>query len=901
MFFRQFLAALALLAAALPALAAPLSERSPFTQGHWWNPQRAGSGFEIFSVGSDAMAIWYTYDASGAPIWYTAQGTLGSTAAWPLLRHQWVNGQRGAFATAGSLRLTVRNAEAMKVDFEIAGSTGSWEIQPFVQSGLGLEVDHSGSYFNPDNSGWGLTLTQQGDVLGGVLYTYDASGRPTWYAGFDRNVTANSVNFISARGSCPTCLYTASSTQSVGRVTFDFVDEARLVIRNQLSVPMASGINVDGARLVQLGRPASSRPADRGLATFESQAQLRGYIEAGMLAMPPSFSGIDFSPAPAAATSFSTTNLQEAGVDEADLLKTDGRRIYTFATNLGSRLPQIRVAQVTGEGQSMEVVGTVPLSDAATLTYSSLSSAGLYVHGTSLVAVTGTGASSYTVPLWCYPTAWVRGETRVEIFDVPASGLPTSAFRAVVDGHVIASRRIGDRLYVISRFAPNVNNFMYGATDATRVAANQQLLAATPYASLVPNVRLNGGAAEPLIAATAMHLPPLGTRPTTADTISVYAIDIPSRRIVQALGILASSDAAYVSPENLYIATSRYQIRNTAGSLLPEPPFYTTDIHQVRLGATGMSVVAMGSTEGALDYNPDKAAFRMSEHQGKLRVVTTSNVMWGAGSKNRLTIFELSTAAPGQLRIASILPNAQRPDPIGKPGELLYSTRFAGDRLYAVTFKKVDPLYVIDVANPSDPKVAGALEIPGFSEYLHPLPNGLLLGFGKDTMPSSTSGDGQFAWYQGLQLTLFDVSNAGNPRELQRVLIGKRGSDSPLLRDHHAFSSLTRSDGSLAIAIPARIHDGSTTPLNVWDTFPFAESGLTRFALTGSTPADVRLTQLPSLVTHTATPGSSPYSYPPEAMAYDARSVLFRDGTVYVSAGKYWFLDNATGRVSGPF
>ena len=294
---------------------------------------------------------------------------------------------------------------------------------------------------------------------------------------------------------------------------------------------------------------------------------------------------------------------------------------------------------------------------------------------------------------------------------------------------------------------------------------------------------------------------------------------------------------------------------------------------------------------------PDKAAFRMSEHQGRLRMVTSNNGMWGA-NKNRITILEPSALTPGLLRTVSILPNAQRPESLGKPGELLYGVRFVGERLYAVTFKNIDPLYVVDLANSADPKITGALEIPGFSEYLHPLPNGLLLGFGKDARPVSVNGDGNFAWYQGLQLTLFDVSNAGQPREMQRLLMGKRGSSSPLLSDHHAFSSLARPDGALSIAIPARIHDGVPAYDSGDSTFyPFLESGLLRFSLSGTTPADARITQLPSLVTHTA--ASQNFYNDPGASG--GRSVLFRNGTVYVGNGQFWLQDANGGQTFGPY
>jgi hypothetical protein len=321
-----------------------------------------------------------------------------------------------------------------------------------------------------------------------------------------------------------------------------------------------------------------------------------------------------------------------------------------------------------------------------------------------------------------------------------------------------------------------------------------------------------------------------------------------------------------------------------------------TDLHQVRLGTDAMSIVGSGTVEGFFGTDADKAAFRMSEYQGRLRAVTsTTGVMWGGVNKNRLSVLEPSAIAPGLLRTIAILPNAQRPEPLGKPNELLYGTRFVEDRLYAVTFKKVDPLYVVDLASATDPRIVGALEVPGFSDYLHPLPNGLLLGFGKDSLPANTTGDASFVWYQGLQLTLFDVSNAGTPREVQRVLIGKRGSDSALFRDHHAFSFLRQADGSASIGIPARINDGTRMGANPWDSYPWQESGLLRFEMRGTTPADARVNVLPSLITQRA-----PQTIVGTDMAIDnARSVLFASGTIYVGRGQFWRMDSA-GAVSGP-
>jgi hypothetical protein len=266
---------------------------------------------------------------------------------------------------------------------------------------------------------------------------------------------------------------------------------------------------------------------------------------------------------------------------------------------------------------------------------------------------------------------------------------------------------------------------------------------------------------------------------------------------------------------------------------------------------------------------------------------------------NRLVVLEPSANVPGLLKTIAWLPNAQRPQALGKPREALHGTRFVGDRLYAVTFKKIDPLYVVDLANPRDPRIAGSLEVPGFSDYLHPLPNGLMLGFGKAAVPAGVPGDfGDFAWYQGLQVALYDVSNAGQPTEKQRVLIGKRGSSSALLDHHQAFSALQVAPDRLSFAIPGSVNDGTPT-YNSGDStyYPWQYSGLLRFELQGTTAASAKIATLPPLTTHSMQTTGYPN---PDPGSRDGRSVLFPNGTLFVGNGKFWHQDSA-GMVTGPF
>jgi uncharacterized secreted protein with C-terminal beta-propeller domain len=104
------------------------------------------------------------------------------------------------------------------------------------------------------------------------------------------------------------------------------------------------------------------------------------------------------------------------------------------------------------------------------------------------------------------------------------------------------------------------------------------------------------------------------------------------------------------------------------------------------------------------------------------------------------------------------LPNAARPQPLGKPGEHLYASRFIGARGYLVTYRLTDPLYVLDLSDPGDPKMAGELHVEGYSDYLFPVSDTLLLGVGKDAVVDGGAGDGRFAWYQGVKVSLIDVS-----------------------------------------------------------------------------------------------------------------------------------------------
>jgi len=165
----------------------------------------------------------------------------------------------------------------------------------------------------------------------------------------------------------------------------------------------------------------------------------------------------------------------------------------------------------------------------------------------------------------------------------------------------------------------------------------------------------------------------------------------------------------------------------------------------------------------------------MDEYQGYFRVATTTHNIsrsWEeATSQNHLYILDMNLDVVAGLEGLA-------------PGEQIYSARFMGDRCYLVTFKKVDPLFVIDLKDPYNPRVLGQLKITGYSDYLHPYGENHVLGIGKEAVAAE---EGDFAWYQGVKISLFDVSDVANPKEIGKYEIGDRGTDSPVLRDHKAL------------------------------------------------------------------------------------------------------------------
>ena len=245
---------------------------------------------------------------------------------------------------------------------------------------------------------------------------------------------------------------------------------------------------------------------------------------------------------------------------------------------------------------------------------------------------------------------------------------------------------------------------------------------------------------------------------------------------VGSAGIVSTGDTVYASSDNLYVATQNWNWQwggpvplaveegapDTAPEGDPGPP--PTLIHQFRLDTgTGATYVASGQVEGRLLNQ-----FAMSEYNGDLRVATTTDDWGGFGDQSESTVFVLRPEGDELRQISSV-------GGLGKD-EQIYAVRFIDDLAYVVTFRQTDPLYVIDLTDPANPVEAGELKIPGYSAYLHPVGDGLLLGVGQDATDEGRT--------TGTQLSLFDVSDPTNPQRISTLPIG---GYSEVEWDHKAF------------------------------------------------------------------------------------------------------------------
>ncbi len=554
---------------------------------------------------------------------------------------------------------------------------------------------------------------------------------------------------------------------------------------------------------------------------------------------------------------YSTTNLQEPGVDEADRVKSDGSYLYIAPA------PQplyytdfIRFAETSEQisaSQGLEAVRVMALEEdpAQARAVAAISTSDFQnpVTGLYLVKDRALDAPDLLVTIgsmqkdiwgmWSCAWCWQNTSTEVGLFDVSVPEDPQAAGSVSVDGQLIGSRRIGEYLYLVTRYTPFIANYNPYPATTTDQEQNEAILTGATLTDLLPAIHITGRSPALLVAPERTYLPPLlQDRPEEPTLITVTAIDLrdPGHYISET--IAGPAETVYVSSESLVIATTRYRYSNLIGALhaasaeLNESAPESTEIHKFQLTASGPVYAGSGSVTGNLGWEANKRPFRFGENQGVLRVATSLGETWNETSTTRLSL--VMEQGDGLLKETAHLDN------IGENGERLYAVRYTGKRAYLVTFRMTDPLYVFDLSDPFAPYMAGELHIDGYSDYLHPIDDTRLLGIGKDAVAdeSATDFSGRGAWYQGVKLTLFDVTDPAQPEEINSVTLGRRGTESDALIDHHAVTFLPAATGVPArLALPIRLHDTPYTyngynPDSPSTSFDWTHTGLYMFDVT---------------------------------------------------------------------
>ena len=326
-----------------------------------------------------------------------------------------------------------------------------------------------------------------------------------------------------------------------------------------------------------------------------------------------------------------------------------------------------------------------------------------------------------------------------------------------------------------------------------------------------------------------------------------------------------SAYGVYVSENALYFAELR---PDTAAQR------NVTRIHKFALTGTTIDYRGSADIDGTV-WQGNQPDFRLSEHNGNLRVLA-SQFEWGSEDfvDHQLYILRESNTRP-DLEILSTLPNDSRPEEIGKPNEALFGLRFTEDKAYAVTFEQIDPLYVIDLADPADPYVAGELQVTGVSDLLHPVNDDLLLGLGR-----SAAG--------GIKVELFDVSNIAQPLSRGSVVLGGPGSYSEAIFDRHAFTYQPDIDGADRFTIPANVFasDGS---------YQFLGSALYLFEILDKDLPALAVLNAAGSIEPPATGQDPQWVERSRAYIHDDTIYYVRDETIWAS---FWHTPSI---VNGPF
>jgi len=441
----------------------------------------------------------------------------------------------------------------------------------------------------------------------------------------------------------------------------------------------------------------------------------------------------------------SETNNQVEGVEEGDIIKNDGKYIFIKSSD--------KVKIIDSEPKAPKVISSVDVPENMDINE-------IYISDKKLVII---GQNNYyhayndydnTKVIGILPPNRYEDRCNVLIYNIENIEKPLLEREYLFDGSYSSGRTIENNLYLVTTKYFNVGYYdIYNKENMN--------ITLPTYTNCITNEK------------TEIGFDKIKYFPNYVDsrymiTVGINLEDENSKPDVDVY--IGSTESIFVSKDNLYTTVTDFSYNSDVESIDLYNPVYSvnTVIYKFELQNSNISPVAQGEVPGTIINQ-----FSMDEHNDSLRIATTTGEVWQTGqneSKNNVYILNENLNIIGKLEGLA-------------PGERIYSTRFMGDKVYMVTFKQVDPLFVIDTTNPLNPKVLGYLKIPGYSTYLHPVDEKHILGFGYDTFENEWGGIST----GGFKVSLFDVSDVSKPKEISKDVIGSSGTYSELLYNHKAL------------------------------------------------------------------------------------------------------------------
>lgn len=543
-----------------------------------------------------------------------------------------------------------------------------------------------------------------------------------------------------------------------------------------------------------LQREATSRVGPYGL----DRGGTVVFADAERAPMPTGSDLASGAPAEDGSSGFSGTTNQEVGVDEADVVKTDGEYIYTVVDGT------FRVTDVRDGGP--EVVGDLVLTTpgsggvggpAVDMAYGYGPSQLLLAGDMALVLMTqpfygiDDGTERMPAPGW----GWGGWSQSVLIaVDLSDPTAPSEAARLTVDGDYLSARMIDGTARVVVRSTPTLPfeppyseapDADWSELEAAAIERNREIVAQSTIDQWLPSYTLAAGDDETtgqLVECDNVSHPVDFSGFTTVSVLTIPIDGAAGLDAPLAAAVLGDGEIVYASTDRLYVVTNRWAETSPMplevgidSIRAPSATQTTTGIHAFDITGDGAAThVASGEVDGRVI-----GQYALSEFEGVLRVATTEGDSWGGrgvemGVEPALSESKITTLAEqdGELvELGSV-------GGLGK-GEQIYAVRYLGDTAYVVTFRQTDPLYVLDLSDPANPTEVGELKITGYSSYLHPLGNDRLVGVGQEATESGGT--------IGLQVSLFDTSDPAAPTKLDGEVFRNTWSDAEW--DPHAFLS----------------------------------------------------------------------------------------------------------------